>query len=124
MTTMTPKQSSLARERQVLNIQLKRTSGLQNELEEERARTHTMKNGLGVPTDHFHTELVCCICQDWLVNSSTITCSHTFCGSCIDSWLVRKKFECPICRQAVNQEPFRNRVLDTIVQKAVDHLSL
>jgi len=127
MTAMTtPKQSPFAREREALGIQPKRISGLQNELEAGRARTlaHWVKNNLGVPIDHLHTELVCCICQDWLVNSSTITCSHTFCGSCIESWLVRKRFECPICRQATNREPFRNRVLDTIVQKAVDHLPI
>lgn len=68
-----------------------------------------------------HSVLICSICQDWLVHASTIECSHTFCWSCIDTWLLRKKFECPMCRHDVTREPIRSRALDTIVQKSVEH---
>jgi len=66
-----------------------------------------------------HSELLCSICQDWLVHAATLECSHTFCWSCIDTWLLQKKFECPVCRQGVSREPVPSRALDTIVQKSV-----
>lgn len=93
--------------------QEKRIIDLQNELETERKQSRAV-----------HNELVCCICQDWLVHSSTIECSHTYCWSCIDTWLRRKKFECPVCRHAVTQEPVRSSALDSIVQKSVDQMDL
>jgi len=70
-----------------------------------------------------HSELACSICRDWLVDSATIECAHTFCWSCIDTWLLMKKFECPVCRVEVTREPVRTSAVDAIVQKAVDHLS-
>lgn len=70
-----------------------------------------------------HSELICSICQDWLVHSANIECSHTFCWSCVDTWLLHKKFECPLCRQAVTRPPLRSRALDTIVQKTVGQLT-
>jgi len=70
-----------------------------------------------------HNELVCSICHDWLVDSSTIECSHTFCWGCLNLWLLEKKFECPVCHQAVTREPVRSRALDTIVQNSVDQMS-
>lgn len=115
-----------AQEDKVLNAQEKKISELQNELEEERARTRAMtqrrKSRVGA-MDDFQGELFCSICNDWLVNSSTITCSHTFCWACIDAWLVQKKFECPVCRQVVSREPIRSKALDTIVRKTVDRLT-
>jgi len=117
---------NVAQEEKVLNAQEKKISELQNELEEERARTRAMtqrrKSRLGA-MDDFQGELFCSICNDWLVNSSTITCSHTFCWACIDAWLVQKKFECPVCRQVVSREPIRSKALDTIVRKTVDRLT-
>lgn len=66
------------------------------------------------------SELLCSICQDWVVHASTIACSHTFCWSCIDTWLLQKKFECPVCRHAVTREPVRSRAIEAIVEKAVE----
>merc|ERR1711972_878633 len=71
----------------------------------------------------FHADLVCSVCQDWMVNAATIECSHTFCWRCIDTWLQQKRFECPVCRNDVTREPVKNRVLDGFVQKCVDKLS-
>merc|ERR1719221_1036988 len=61
-------------------------------------------------------DLVCSVCQDWMVQSANIECSHSFCWACVDTWLLQKKFECPVCRHAVTREPVRSRALDAIVQ--------
>merc|ERR1719221_1947376 len=68
-------------------------------------------------------DLVCSVCQDWMVQSANIECSHSFCWACVDTWLLQKKFECPVCRHAVTREPVRSRALDAIVQKYVDRLA-
>lgn len=110
--------------------QMKRISALQAELEaekEEKRREKELQRAesqqrrqSALNVSDLHSELLCSICQDWLVHASTIECSHTFCWSCIDKWLWQKKFECPICRTTVKREPVRSLALDTIVQKSLE----
>lgn len=69
-----------------------------------------------------HSEISCSICQDWLVHAATVECSHTFCWSCIDTWLRQKHFECPVCRTHVKREPIRTRAVDGIVEKTVQKM--
>lgn len=108
---------------------MKRVADLQHELEREREQHRTeqqqrrqecQKRGLDV--GDLSSELVCSVCQDWLVHAATVECSHSFCSSCIDAWLLTKKFECPVCRAEVVREPVRSRALDSIVLKAVGKL--
>lgn len=102
-----------------------RIAELQRELEVEREQSQHRRQAARVASElvaDLHNELACSICQDFLVHSATVECSHTFCWSCIDTWLRHKKFECPVCRTAVVREPVRSRALDTIVQKSVDQL--
>jgi len=68
------------------------------------------------------SELFCAICRDWLLHSVSLECAHTFCFSCLDSWLQEKKFECPVCREEVSREPVRSLPLDMVVKKAVEKL--
>merc|ERR1719261_2205058 len=103
----------------------RRIAELQQELEVERQQRimeslqrAATRSALDVAD--IESELLCSICQDWVVHASTIECSHTFCWSCIDTWLLQKKFECPVCRQAVTREPVRSRALEAIIQKSVD----
>merc|ERR1719313_1302072 len=103
----------------------KRIAELQQELEAEKERKimesqQRAAARSALDFEDIQQELVCSICQDWVVHASTIECSHTFCWSCIDQWLLQKKFECPVCRHAVTREPVRSRALETIVQKTVD----
>lgn len=110
--------------------QMKRITDLQKELEaekEQQLRDREMQRAesqqrrqSALEVADLHSELLCSICQDWLVHASTIECSHTFCWACIDKWLLQKKFECPVCRHAVTREPVRSLALDTIVQKSLD----
>lgn len=104
----------------------RRIAELQQELEAERERKimesqqRAATRSSALDFEDIQSELLCSICQDWVVHASTIECSHTFCWSCVDTWLLQKKFECPVCRQAVTQEPVRVRAIETIVQKTVE----
>eukprot|EP00927_Polykrikos_kofoidii_P035915 TRINITY_DN30402_c0_g1_i1.p1 TRINITY_DN30402_c0_g1~~TRINITY_DN30402_c0_g1_i1.p1 ORF type:complete len:403 (-),score=88.88 TRINITY_DN30402_c0_g1_i1:79-1287(-) len=105
--------------------QMRRIAELQKELETEREQKRVESQKRQATRSDFtevHSELVCSVCQDWLVHASTIECSHTYCWTCIEEWLLQKKFECPVCRHAVTREPIRTRQLDCIVQTAVSKL--
>eukprot|EP00971_Amphidinium_carterae_P200544 3979522-Amphidinium_carterae.1 len=65
------------------------------------------------------SELVCSICQDWVIHASSLECGHMFCRECIDRWLAQKKFLCPVCRAEVKQLPVPARTLDVIVDKTI-----
>ncbi len=46
--------------------------------------------------------LFCTICQDVFTNPMRISCGHSFCKVCLESWLVNSRYqECPTCRQTV-----------------------
>jgi hypothetical protein len=103
----------------------KRIAELQQELEAERERKvmesqQRAATRSALDVEDIQSELLCSICQDWVVHASTIECSHSFCWSCIDTWLLQKKFECPVCRNAVTREPVRSRAIESIVQKTVE----
>ena len=52
-----------------------------------------------------HTE--CMICQDPFTSRILVTqlsCSHTFCTSCIRNWLQEYKCVCPICKSDQRQQ--------------------
>merc|ERR1719221_2088229 len=112
---------------EVFGEQKRRISELQQELETEReknleAQRKRQASASGLNLSDLHSELICCICCDWLVHAATIECSHTFCWACIDTCLLQKKFQCPVCRKPVTREPVRTRAVDHIVQKSVDKL--
>jgi hypothetical protein len=112
----------------IISEQMQRIGELQQQLDAEREQKKAEmqqrrpQTQVAADSSDFQNELVCCICRDWLVHASNVQCAHTFCWSCIDSWLLQKKFECPVCRTEVTQEPVRSRAMDTIVQKTVDRL--
>lgn len=95
---------------------------LEQEKEEHRRRAEkeeleAQRTALDVA--ELHSELACAVCQDWLVHAATLRCAHAFCWRCIDDWLLKGHFECPVCRGHVAQEPCRSRALDAVVRKAV-----
>lgn len=109
--------------------QARQISDLQKELNDEREKRRleseqkqAQRQNSAVELSDLHSELICSICQDWLVHSATLECAHTFCGFCGESWLLQKKFECPVCRKGVTREPVKSWALDAIVQKSVDKL--
>ena len=47
--------------------------------------------------------LICAICSEVYKNPVCLSCSHTFCRACIETWLVSNK-TCPICRAPSNKK--------------------
>mmetsp|Transcript_67509 Transcript_67509/g.162024 ORF Transcript_67509/g.162024 Transcript_67509/m.162024 type:complete len:632 (+) Transcript_67509:78-1973(+) len=72
-----------------------------------------------VDLKELQSELVCSICQDWIIHASSLECGHMFCRECVDQWLTHKHFQCPVCRAEVRQEPTAARTLDVIVAKTI-----
>ena len=51
----------------------------------------------------FEINTECCICMEPLINGDNLTtgCSHQFHSSCIFKCFMKKKYECPICRNVL-----------------------
>ncbi|ETV67900.1 hypothetical protein H257_16021 [Aphanomyces astaci] len=47
---------------------------------------------------------VCVICMDVPVDGVSTMCSHTYCRSCLGSWLLRSP-SCPTCRHPLTRAP-------------------
>uniref|UniRef100_A0A3Q2EJF2 RING-type domain-containing protein n=1 Tax=Cyprinodon variegatus TaxID=28743 RepID=A0A3Q2EJF2_CYPVA len=65
------------------------------------------------------TEDLCCpICQDIFKDPVVISCSHSFCKTCLQKWWKEKKtLECPICkRKSSRSDPPRNLVLKNLCE--------
>jgi len=92
------------------------------ELDAKLAELKSQQEGAGKRTldlKEMQSELVCSICQDWVIHASSLECGHMFCRECIDRWLAQKKFLCPVCRAEVKQIPVPARTLDVIVEKTI-----
>lgn len=92
--------------------------GTAQEVEQRGAAAKRKRNGLDL--EELQAELVCSICQDWIVHAASLECGHSFCHECIAEWLRLKRFHCPMCRSDVRREPTASRALDVIVSKGVD----
>ena len=52
--------------------------------------------------DEISDLLMCTICQDIFILPMRISCGHSYCRKCIDSWFDScRRDECPTCRQHV-----------------------
>jgi len=103
----------------------RRITELQEELKAEQERKilesqQRVATRSALDVADIQSELLCSICQDWVVHASTIECSHTFCWACIDQWLLQKKFECPVCRHEITREPVRSLAIQAIVHKTME----
>ncbi|XP_028903551.1 E3 ubiquitin-protein ligase RNF8 [Ornithorhynchus anatinus] len=72
-------------------------------------------------SDVLENELQCTICSDYFIEAVTLNCAHSFCSFCISEWMKRKE-ECPICRQLI-QSKSRSLVLDNTIGRMVESLS-
>ena len=59
-------------------------------------------------------EFTCVICQELFICAHTLSCSHSFCESCIKQWMKTNK-DCPICRKRSTTQPIRSLVLDNAI---------
>lgn len=60
-------------------------------------------------------EMTCSICSELFVKTMTLNCSHSFCKSCINTWMLNKKI-CPICRTPI-KDLHPTIVLDNFIEK-------
>jgi hypothetical protein len=66
-------------------------------------------------------DFTCSICQDLLLNTHMLECSHSFCKDCLMMWLIKKK-QCPVCRHHVVKAPVRALSIDSLVNKLISKL--
>merc|ERR1712150_105800 len=64
------------------------------------------------------SNLICSICQDVFILSTTLSCGHTFCEDCVARWRQTRNV-CPICRQHISTYVY-NRDLDNFTSSFID----
>ena len=64
-------------------------------------------------------EFTCAICHELFVKAHTLSCSHSYCERCINSWLKRRQ-GCPVCRKPIEGKPVHSISLDNAVEKLVE----
>lgn len=65
-------------------------------------------------------ECQCSICSELLYKTTTLQCSHSYCGHCISEWQ-KKKADCPICRQPIIAF-VHTLVVDAFIDRAMELL--
>ncbi len=67
-------------------------------------------------------EFTCMICHELFIKAVTLPCAHSFCESCLESWLKIKK-DCPVCRKHLHkkQKFVKSLVLDNAVSKILEN---
>ncbi|KAG0351489.1 hypothetical protein BG005_009011 [Podila minutissima] len=89
----------------------------------------TGKPSLGDTVVHAHAQahapreagLQCVVCVDYFVFPYTAECGHTFCYTCLHSWLEVHK-SCPTCRTKLLRRPTLSFIVRDQVQSAVSRL--
>lgn len=71
--------------------------------------------------EQMEDEFTCIVCQELFVFATTLACSHSFCEHCLISWM-KKKNNCPMCRQHVKGQPVRSIVLDNAIARMVESM--
>ncbi|XP_039652502.1 nuclear factor 7, ovary-like [Perca fluviatilis] len=63
-------------------------------------------------------DLSCPVCQDVFKEPVVLSCSHSFCRGCLQSWWTGKPiWECPVCkRRSSRSDPPRNLVLKNLCE--------
>ena len=62
-------------------------------------------------------DLICAICHDVLESPICCPCGHSFCRSCLDSWLETGE-NCPTCRQELSDNVHPNGTLERLLLKS------
>ncbi|KAI1897729.1 hypothetical protein AGOR_G00086280 [Albula goreensis] len=89
---------------------------------EEKEQAQAQKDEVVIQmTDVLENELQCIICSELFIEAVTLSCAHSFCQHCIDSWR-KRSVACPICRQDILSQT-RSLVLDNCIDRMVESLS-
>jgi hypothetical protein len=75
-------------------------------------------NDLSAVRARLSADCKCAICLGLLVAPHALACSHSFCGSCITTWL-KKNNICPCCRTRASK-PVYERMLDDVLVAVVE----
>lgn len=108
-------ESTLQELRQI--VESKNKELLKQQEETKRVKEETRKTVI----EQMEDEFTCIICQDLFIDSTTLSCAHSFCEHCLQTWL-QKKNNCPICRQLISGKPVRSLVLDNAIAKMVESM--
>ncbi|XP_068682146.1 E3 ubiquitin-protein ligase rnf8-like [Montipora foliosa] len=108
-------ESSLQELRQI--VESKNEELLKQQEETKRVEEETRKTVI----EQMEDEFTCIICQDLFIDSTTLSCAHSFCEHCLQTWR-QKKNSCPICRQVITGKPVRSLVLDNAIAKMVESM--
>ncbi|NXE88938.1 RNF8 ligase, partial [Menura novaehollandiae] len=93
------------------------------ETKEEKEKVRAQKEEvLNQMNDVLENELQCTICSELFIEAVTLNCAHSFCSYCIKEW-VKRKVECPICRQEIKSKT-RSLVLDNCIDRMVEKLDV
>lgn len=65
-------------------------------------------------------ELQCSVCNELIINATTLACSHTFCEYCLLRWK-KKNNICPICRTGITSY-CKTRMIDNLIEKLLSEL--
>lgn len=108
-------ESTLQELRQI--VESKNKELLKQQEETKRVEEETRKTVI----EQMEDEFTCIICQDLFIDSTTLSCAHSFCEHCLQTWLAKKN-NCPICRQVITGRPVRSLVLDNAIAKMVESM--
>ncbi|XP_034546064.1 zinc-binding protein A33-like [Notolabrus celidotus] len=62
-------------------------------------------------------DLCCSVCHDIFKHPVILSCSHSFCKACLQSWWTQKQTqECPVCKSPSKFEPLCNLVLKNLCE--------
>ncbi|XP_061584378.1 zinc-binding protein A33-like [Cololabis saira] len=62
-------------------------------------------------------DLTCPICHDIFVRPVVLSCSHSFCKTCVQAWWTEKQVnECPVCKARALREPLESSVLRNLCE--------
>ncbi|XP_039665105.1 nuclear factor 7, brain-like [Perca fluviatilis] len=66
-------------------------------------------------------DLSCPICHEVFKDPVLLSCTHSFCKGCLQSWWTEKKArECPICNRCSKPKPPLNRVLKNLCESFLE----
>ncbi|KAL3683726.1 hypothetical protein R1sor_001748 [Riccia sorocarpa] len=72
--------------------------------------------------DQLREELSCAVCLEICFEPSTISCGHSFCGTCLQSVLKMCGPKCPKCRQPLRSEALRSCRTNTVLWNTIQIL--
>jgi hypothetical protein len=67
-----------------------------------------------------HVMTFCAICHDTMVAPHMLgSCTHSFCGKCIYSWIDKNKNTCPSCRVEMISSPVENKLVQDVMDLVI-----